>query len=137
MKPDLSPYLAFEGKAREALNFYAEALGGDPSIYTYGSYDASDDPRDRERVLYGVLRTPDGFVVRVTDVPVASSLTPGDNYYICISGDDEELIRRCWSNLSEEATITIPLETASWGDAYGQLIDKFGVTWQINIGDSE
>ena len=137
MKPDLSPYLAFEGKAREALNFYAEALGGEPLFETYGSYNASDDPDDHNRVLYGVIRSPYGFVLRATDVPSKERLTPGNNYYICVNGDDNELIRKIWDRLARNANITKPLEVAEWGDAYGQLVDQFGVTWQINIGESE
>ncbi|MCL3859444.1 VOC family protein [Actinotalea sp. K2] len=137
MKADLSPYIAFEGVAGEVLRFYARVLGGEPLLETYGAYNASDDPRDQDRVLYGVLRSPDGFVVRVTDTKADESLTPGDNHYLCLNGDGEDLLQRCWDGLREGATIVTPLEKSPWGDTYGQLVDRFGVTWQVNIGSSE
>lgn len=137
MKPDLSPYIAFDGDAGDVLRFYADIFGGEPLIETYGAYQASDDPRDQERVLYGVLRTPDGFVVRVTDVTANEKINPGDNHFLCLNGDDELLLRRCWEGLSKEATVVKPLEASPWGDSYGKLVDRFGVTWQVNIGSSE
>jgi PhnB protein len=27
----------------------------------------------------------------------------------------------------------VPLETAAWGDAFGMLKDRFGITWLVNI----
>ncbi|KGM13047.1 VOC family protein [Cellulomonas bogoriensis] len=137
MTPDLSPYVVFEGRARDALTFYAGVFGGEPLIETYGRHRASEDPLDQERVLYGVLRSPDGFVIRATDARTQESLTLGDNHFLCLNGDDDALLRRCWTGLCVGAVVVHPLETAPWGDAYGKLVDRFGVTWQVNIGDSE
>ncbi|HMO09969.1 MAG TPA: VOC family protein [Actinotalea sp.] len=137
MRPDLSPYLAFEGEAREALEFYARALGGEPLVEAYGQHGASQDPADHDRVLYGVLRTPDGFVIRVTDTPTAASLTRGDAYSVCLNGDDDDLLRGCWARLAAGARVDQELAVSAWGDAYGRLTDRFGVVWQVNIGASE
>ena len=27
----------------------------------------------------------------------------------------------------------MPLERQMWGDDYGQLVDKFGILWHVNI----
>jgi PhnB protein len=27
----------------------------------------------------------------------------------------------------------VPLEKQMWGDVFGQLADKYGVTWMVNI----
>ena len=39
--------------------------------------------------------------------------------------------------LSDGATITEPLKTAPWGDAFGICTDKFGVTWMVNIAAAQ
>jgi PhnB protein len=31
----------------------------------------------------------------------------------------------------------MPLEKQMWGDEYGQLVDRFGVPWMVNIGPAE
>lgn len=56
MKPDLSPYLAFDGCARDALEFYATVLGGKPVIETYGDFRPDVAAENQDLVLYGVLR---------------------------------------------------------------------------------
>ena len=43
------------------------------------------------------------------------------------------MLIRSRQTLSEGATVLQPLETAAWGDAFGMLVDRFGVTWFVNI----
>ncbi len=59
--------------------------------------------------------------------------TPRPNGVISLSGDDDGALRGYWTALSDGATITMPLEKAPWGDSFGMLVDKFGVSWMINI----
>lgn len=34
-------------------------------------------------------------------------------------------------------TALIPLQKQMWGDEYGQLVDRFGIIWHVNIaGDA-
>ena len=39
--------------------------------------------------------------------------------------------------LSEGASVTVPLEKQMWGDEFGALIDRFGISWMINIGSGD
>ena len=34
-------------------------------------------------------------------------------------------------------TVIMPLEKQMWGDEYGQLVDKFGISWMVNIGQPQ
>ena len=38
--------------------------------------------------------------------------------------------------MPDGGTVTMPLEVAPWGDAFGQLTDRFGVSWMVNIAGS-
>jgi PhnB protein len=38
-----------------------------------------------------------------------------------------------FNGLSVGGTITQPLVMANWGDTFGMLVDKFGITWLVNI----
>lgn len=138
MSADLSAYIHFNGRTREALLFYHSVFGGDLTLERYGDYGISDDPADAEKIIYGVLRSPDGFVLRGTD----HSRTPhppelGNRWALCLNGSDRALLSRCWQALSEGATIAEPMTTAAWGDSNGVLEDRFGITWVVNIGASK
>jgi PhnB protein len=30
----------------------------------------------------------------------------------------------------------VPLEKAPWGDTFGMLVDRFGVSWLVNVSPS-
>jgi PhnB protein len=132
----LNPYLNVpDGKAREALEFYASVLGGEPSIMTFG--DMGTEGPLADQVMHGQLETPDGFTIMCADAPPEMvQVTFGDNVSVSISGDDAERMTRWFEALSEGAEVTTPLEKQVWGDAFGALNDRFGISWLVNIAGS-
>ncbi len=134
MTTRLNPYLTFRGEAAQALAFYAGALGGSPHVMTFGEFGVSDEPLAGQ-VMHGMLATPSGFTLMCADVPPGMELTPGTNVSVSLSGDDADELRGYWERLSDGATITTPLEQQMWGDIFGQLTDRFGVVWLVDIAD--
>jgi PhnB protein len=59
--------------------------------------------------------------------------TPPGGISVSLSGDDEGKLRRWWDGLVAGGTVTVPLEQAPWGDTFGMLVDRFGITWMVNI----
>jgi PhnB protein len=59
--------------------------------------------------------------------------TPGDNFSLSFSGDDSDTLTRYFEALGEGGKITQPLATQVWGDTFGMLTDKFGISWFVNI----
>lgn len=51
-------------------------------------------------------------------------------------GVDSPTVRRYWEALSGSGTVVEPLEVAPWGDAFGMCVDRFGITWMVNIAGS-
>ncbi|MFI6088410.1 hypothetical protein [Streptomyces sp. NPDC051218] len=78
------------------------------------------------------LRTPDGYTLMVWDVREGMPHTPGNNVAVLLDGGDTKL-RGYFEKLSVGGTVTLPLEKQSWGDEAGSLVDRFGVTWMVNI----
>lgn len=137
MASRLNPYLAFGGNAREAMEFYRNALGGELRINTFGEYGDPSAP-GANGVMHAMLETDAGFALMASDLPPGSGGAPaGGNISISISGDDDEKLRGYWDKLSEGAQVTMPLEKQMWGDVFGQLTDRFGVSWMVDIvGDA-
>lgn len=38
---------------------------------------------------------------------------------------------------TDGGNVTMPLERAPWGDSFGMCVDKFGISWMVNIADAE
>jgi len=133
MTTQLNPYLSFRGTAREAVNFYAHVLGGTLTLSTFADYGAVVEPEESLQVMHAVVTTPNGFTIMASDTPSHLPFTPGDNFSVSLSGDDEIALREYWTGLSIGSHILEPLQIAPWGDWFGMLVDKFGVRWMINI----
>ncbi|MEV7845206.1 VOC family protein [Streptomyces cyaneofuscatus] len=91
------------------------------------------DASDADKVLHARLDTPDGYTVMAWDVPEGVPYRPGSDVAVYLGGDDDELRVR-FERLSEGGTVTMPLEKQPWGDEAGALVDRFGITWMVNIG---
>ncbi|HOZ60156.1 MAG TPA: VOC family protein, partial [Nakamurella multipartita] len=73
------------------------------------------------------------------DVPAEMPFTENANGSISLSGgaEDEDQLTGFWQGLSDGATVTAPLDKAPWGDTFGMLTDKFGVSWLVNIAGAQ
>ncbi|WP_345764803.1 VOC family protein [Diaminobutyricibacter sp. McL0608] len=129
----LNPYISFRDTAKPAMEFYQTVFGGELNLSTFGDFQASDDPAEKDKIMHGQLTSPTGLVLMGADTPNRMDYNPGDNFSISLSGDDEAELRGYWDKLAVDGTITQPLEKAPWGDSFGMLNDKFGVTWLVNI----
>ncbi|OYN90922.1 VOC family protein [Parenemella sanctibonifatiensis] len=139
MPAALHPYLNFDGNAREAFEFYGQALGGTPQFFTFGESQAvpADDP-NADKIMHGSLEVTDLIRLYVSDViPGMSDYTPGTNVTLSLMGDDEQVLRSAYEKLSEGGQVTMPLEKQMWGDVYGTFTDRFGIVWQVNISQPQ
>lgn len=132
MASRLNPYVSFRDNAREALEFYASVLGGDLTLSTFGEFPGAG-PELADKIMHGQLETPAGFTLMAADTPPGMDYQPGTTITISLSGDDAQELRGYWAALAEGADIQTPLEVQMWGDEFGQLTDRFGVSWLVNI----
>ncbi|TVU66430.1 VOC family protein [Paenarthrobacter nitroguajacolicus] len=135
MATRLNPYISFRDNAREAITFYESVFGGELNISTFGDYQASQDPAEADKVMHSMLETPGGLTLMAADTPNGMEYNPGDNVSVSLSGEasDEAELRGYWEKLIDGGSVTVPLELAPWGDAFGMCVDKFGIAWLVNI----
>ena len=130
----LNPYLSFDGNAREAMEFYQAVFGGDLNVSTFGDYQMPGLPEEAaNQVMHSQLSTTAGFTVMGSDTPPGMELPASGNGTISLSGDEAEELRGYWDGLADGGQVAMPLDQAPWGDYFGQLTDKFGISWMVNI----
>lgn len=133
MNTRLNPYLSFRDTAKEAMEFYQSVFGGELVLSTFGEFHASEDPAEQDKIMHGMLTTDNGLTLMGSDTPNSMEYTTGTNYSVSLSGDNDAELSGYWQKLSAGGTVTMPLDKAPWGDSFGMCIDKFGVTWLVNI----
>lgn len=133
MAQQLNPYITVDGNCAEAMAFYGEVFGAAPQIMTF-----RDSGMDIDGVMHSNVAAPNHFNIFASDhAEGMGDDNPGTNVQISLSGDEAEALQGYWAQLSEGGQVIIPLQKQMWGDEYGQLVDRFGIIWHVNIaGDA-
>lgn len=134
MNAKLTPYLGFNSRCREAMEFYQGIFGGELQMQTYGEADSGMEvaPEHEDRVMHALLSA-DGMTFMASDGHPDMEIPFGTNVSLSINGTDEALLRGWFEALAEGGEITMPLEKQFWGDQFGMVTDQFGMQWMVNI----
>jgi PhnB protein len=136
MSMRLNPYIQFGTNAAEALDFYKSVFGGESTLSYFKEY--GTEGADGDLVMHGQLETDAGFTIMGADSPsFMTAPAAASNITVSLSGDDGDTLRGYWQSLSDGANVTTPLEKQMWGDEFGQLTDKYGVGWLVNISQPQ
>ncbi len=110
MSQAITPFLWFDGKAEEAMNYYCSTFKDSEAIYVF--------PIGPEGMSMCRFRIK-GVEFQALDGGPMYQMTPGTSFFVDCA--DQEEIDHLWSRLSDGGTEM----------QCGWLTDKFGVTWQI------
>ena len=131
-KTMLIPYLAFNGDARAAMEFYHQLLGGDLDMQTFAESHQETSERYKDKLIHAKLEA-DEMTLMASDGMEGRELVFGDNVSLSLSGSDKAKLTEVFNGLAEGGKVTMPLEEQFWGDTFGMVDDKFGVHWMVNI----
>jgi len=133
----INPYLNFPGTTEEAFNFYKSVFGGEfAMLQRFGETPDGNklSPELKKKIMHVSLPIGSGNILMATDAidEMGHQITPGNNFYICISPDTKEEADRLFSGLSVGGKVATPLTDMFWGAYYGDFTDKFGIKWMVN-----
>ncbi|TCP28750.1 PhnB protein [Scopulibacillus darangshiensis] len=132
MKNQATPYLIFDGNARDALEYYKDVFDGEISdVQTYGEADFPTPPEAAEKIIHGRFKKGD-FLVMVSDTFPGKPVQFGNNISLALELENEEEIQALYDALSQQGSVHMELQDTFWGAKYAKVQDKFGITWDLN-----
>lgn len=132
MTSRLNPFIYFGDTARPAMEFYRDVFGGDLRFSTFAEFGQAGSP-DANKIMHSQLETSTGFTLMASDTAQGMEFKPGTDMSVMVSGDDSAELHGYWEKLSEGGAVTVPMEKQVWGDEFGACVDRFGISWMINI----
>jgi len=132
MEPTLNPYLTFNGDAADAMNFYQSVLGGELTMQTFEEAKMAKTASEKNRIIHASLKNGTLSLMASDSMPNRPAKS-GDNVTMSISGRDGGKLTKIFNGLARGGKVDMPLAKQFWGDTYGQLTDKFGIHWSVNI----
>jgi predicted 3-demethylubiquinone-9 3-methyltransferase (glyoxalase superfamily) len=117
-KEKITPCLWFNGNAAEAADLYCSAFA---------------DAKITARSPFVVALNISGHSVTLLDGGPMYKPTPSISlFYVC---ETEKEITRIWNAFTKEGSVLMPLDKYPWSEKYGWVTDKYGVSWQLTLGD--
>jgi len=132
----VQPYLYFDGRCEEAIEFYKTAIGA--TVDFMMRFKDSPEPHPggipagcENKVMHASLRIGD-TVVMASDgnckgKPVFTGITLG------ISVWTEAEAKRMFDGLSVGGKVNMPLTKTFFSPSFGMLSDRFGVSWMVHM----
>ena len=137
----LQPYLFFEGRCDEALEFYRKALGAEVTMlmrYKDGPQPAkgpggSAPPGDK--VMHASLRIGDSELMASDGL---CSGKPGfQGFALSVAAKDDADAKRKFGALAEGGQVRQPLMKTFFASSFGMVADRFGITWMVIAGTQQ
>jgi PhnB protein len=128
----VQPYLFFDGRAQEALDFYKDAVGAQiTALMRFG--EAPDQsqikPETKDKVMHGAFKIGD------TEVLISDGNNKGtpkfDGFALTIQCKDAAEAERLFNALGKGGEVSMPLGKTFFAKSFGMLKDKFGVHWMV------
>jgi predicted 3-demethylubiquinone-9 3-methyltransferase (glyoxalase superfamily) len=126
----ITPFLMFEGRAEEAMNYYT-ALFEQAEITSISRY--GPDEMGAEGSVKHAIFSVNGqeFMCIDSNLEHDFTFTPAISLYVNCQTEAE--IDRLFEKLSNGGQILMPLDRYPFSEKFAWIADKFGVSWQLNL----
>ena len=137
----VQPYLSFEGRAEEALDFYAKAIGAKVGVKMRfkeappmeasgdGCADMGALAHSAEKIMHSEFKVGDSLIM-ATD-GMCSGKTNFAGVSLALQVKDDAEAKKVFDALAKEGQIQQPLIKTFFATSFGMVADKFGVGWMV------
>jgi len=130
----VQPYLFFDGRCQEAIDFYRQALGAEVQMvmrFKDCPDPASVPPGGGDKVMHANVR------IGETDVLMSDGMCKGNpsfqGFSLSLSPADDTAAKRVFAALGDGGTVTMPLGKTFFASSFGMVTDRFGVGWMVVV----
>jgi PhnB protein len=131
----IEPYLFFEGRTEEALDFYKKALGAKVEFMMRNKESPEPPPpgmnAPAEKIMHASLLI-DGGRVMASD-GMCSGKPNFQGFSLAVSAANEADAKKKFNALAEGGQVRQPLTKTFFSPAFGMLNDRFGVGWMVMV----
>jgi PhnB protein len=134
---EIQPYLSFEGRAEEAIEFYKKSIGA--KVEMLMRFKESPDqsmvsPGSGEKVMHAALRAGDALLLMSDGRCTGSADFHGIALALSVKSEGEA--DRVFNALADGGKVNMPLVKTFFSPKFGMVNDKFGVGWMVMVTPS-
>jgi PhnB protein len=131
----IQPYLFFEGRCEEAVEFYRTALGAEVLMLMRQKESPEPHPGlppgSEDKVMHCSFR------VGETTIMASDGMCDGkpvfEGFFLSLTVSNETEVNRVFAALADGGQVRMPLGKTFWSPCFGMVADKFGVGWMVTL----
>ncbi|MFO0997551.1 MAG: VOC family protein [Alphaproteobacteria bacterium] len=134
---NIQPYLFFNGRCEEAIEFYKAALGAEVVMMMRFKDSPEKPPPDRvvpgsdNKVMHASVRV--GGAEFMASDGMCGGTTNFQGFALSLQAASEAEADRLFNALAKGGTIQMPLGKTFFSPRFGMVADKFGVLWMVIV----
>lgn len=133
----VQPYLSFEGRCEEAIQFYRQALGAE--VLQMMRFNDSPEPcpegmlppNTEQKIMHASLKIGESIVMATDGQCTGKAGFAGISLSLSLKSDEEA--SQMFNALSDGGKIEMPMNRTFFASSFGMVSDRFGVSWMIVV----
>jgi PhnB protein len=131
----VEPYLFFEGRTEEALEFYKKALGAKVEMMMRNKESPEPPPPGMNAPADKIMHA--SFLVDGGRVMASDGMCTGkanfQGFSLAVTAANESDAKKRFNALAEGGQVKMPLTRTFFSPAFGMLTDRFGLGWMVMV----
>lgn len=133
----VQPYLFFDGRCEEAIEFYRKALGAEVTMLMH--YKDSPEPHEPGMIPPGAENKVMHASLRIGETTVMASdgrcqeQPKFQGFALSLAASDEAEAERLFTALADGGQVQMPLTKTFFSSRFGMVADRFGVGWMVIV----
>jgi len=133
---DVNPYLMFNGRCEEAIDFYKSAVGAtDAHLIRFSEAPPDSGPPGprppADKIMHANFRI--GTTTILASDGECGGTTRFEGFSLSINASSDAEAKKVFDALARGGQIRMPLGKTFWTSSFGMLTDKFGVGWMVSV----
>ena len=136
----VQPYLFFEGRIEEALEFYKKAVGAEVTMLLRNKDNPEPQsgmqlpPGTENKVMHCEFKIGETTLMGSDGFCRGAAASKFEGFSLSITAADLEAARKIFTALSSEGgKVDMPLEKSFFSEGFGMVTDKFGIGWMVGV----
>ena len=128
----VTPYLFFDGRCEEAIEFYKKTLGAEVGMmmrYKESPEKNMCTPANENKIMHASMRI-GGTLVMLSDGR-AEGKPKFEGFFLSLDPKTEAEAEKMFTALSQGGQVQMPLTSTFFAKSFGMVADKFGMGWMI------
>jgi PhnB protein len=132
----IQPYLFFNGRCEEAIEFYKTAVGAELQMLMRHKDSPTQPPGQlptgsEQKIMHAAFRVGDIVVMASDGMCDGKPVFNGFSLSVALASEAD--VRAVFAKLSDGGTVRMPVEKTFWSPAFGIVVDRFGVSWMVTV----